>query len=50
MKFLKQRSLDEAPAEKKVFSVIMAVVYGLTIAAMAAGVGFIYWKLLGVLK
>ena len=50
MKFLKQRSVAEEPAENKKAPVVMTVIYGVAIAAMTAGVGFIFWKLLGVLK
>ena len=45
--------MQEKPAKKKFFKMTptaMTVIFCVAIAAMTAGVGFIFWRLLGVLK
>ena len=44
---------QETPKKKPLFKVppvVMTVIFGVTIAALTVGAGFVFWKLLGVLK
>ena len=49
----KEIEVQEKPAKKNFFKVTpkaMTVIYAVSVAAMAVGLGFVFWKLLGVLK